>query len=115
VSAPITLEIDCMATARRILSAPDAVYSATPFEIVAMAACTVRESTGEMPPLPVITDRPDELSASLASLVAASILVWDAYQANRLAAGPPVFAKFEDAFNTLKTRFEKEFPDGSDL
>jgi hypothetical protein len=115
VSGPITLEIDCMATARRILSAPDAVYSATPFEIVAMAACTVRESTGELPALPVIAGRPSELPASLAALLAASILAWDAYQANRLAAGPPVFAKFEDAFNTLKTHFEKEFPNGSDL
>lgn len=119
MSGPITLEIDCLATARRILSTPDAVYSATPFEVVAMAACTVRESTGTMPDLPVIGEQP-ALSASTASRLAIAIKRWDELaKAEKAQPTGEDFNQavdaFEDAFNILIARFEKEFPNGSDL
>jgi len=107
----IDVEIDCLATARRILSGPVAVYSATPFEVVAMAACTVRESTGRAPDLPLIGDPPPEmLPASIAAGVANLIRAHDAM--GRATDGS--MTAFESAFNNLKTVFEKEFPNGSD-
>lgn len=108
-----TIPIDCMATARRILSSPEAVYSATPFEIVAMAACTVRESTGEMPALPTIAD-PPVLPASLAASLAIAILAWNAVEAATDGDSEHAWLAFDQAFNGLRTQFEKEFPNGSD-
>lgn len=103
----VTLPIDPLAAARRILSAPDAVYSATPFEIVAFAACTVRESSGTMPELPVIADRPSQ-SASLAAAVALFLRAADQFP-------EAVGGEIADALSALQNRFEKEFPNGSDL
>jgi len=114
VSGAITLEIDCLATARRVLSAPEAVYSATPFEIVAMAACTVRESTGELPALPVIADRP-QVSASLAAAVARLLRADAATMEVDDLGVQQADSEYHAAFAALQTTFEKEFPNGSDL
>lgn len=130
-AAHIQLEIDCLATARRILSSPTAVYAATPFEIIAMAACTIRESAGSAPALPVIGDRPAELPASLAARLQIAIDRWQrlakaeaAYSRSAVNSAPEFEADqqawsdakdaFEDAFNILTDRFEKEFPVGND-
>lgn len=130
---PVLIEIDCLATARRILATPTGVYSATAFEVVALAACTVRESSGSMPELPVIADPPaQQLSASVAAHTAAVIQLFDmlataaerrfAMEADENADVSLIDLReahwdaqeaFDTAFNALKIRFEKEFPNGS--
>lgn len=124
MSEHVQVEVDCLATARRILSSPVAVYSATPFEIVAMAACTVRESSGVTPDLPVIGDPPPP-SASLAAAVARLLRADHQLTAARrqmlkavARAEPtpdlaPVIEEFNAALAALHPIFEKEFPHGS--
>jgi len=97
-----------------------------------MAACTVRESTGRLPELPVIGDRPANLPpASIVDGLATAIRRWgeltkaeSARNAGEEAgtaetvdlreAHWTAYERFEDAFNILIARFEKEFPHGSD-
>lgn len=121
MTAPDGIIIDCMATARRVLASPEGAFTVTPHEVVALAACTYRESTGRMPELPVVQApaRPF-LCASLAATVALALAAYDRsetlrkdfYETNsmdRLEAD----LSFHAAFNTLKSHFEKEFPNGN--
>jgi hypothetical protein len=118
------IEVDFMAAARRVLASPEGAYTLTPHEAVALAACTVRESTGEMPELPRVIEAGPVLSASLAAAVAVAIRGFDLLRlAEGVAEKSPAReraaaelddarAAFDGAFNTLKTSFEKEFPNG---
>jgi len=113
--------IDCMATARRVLASPQGAFSVNAHEVVALAACTVRESTGLMPELPhVVAPATPVLGATLAATVALAIAAYersetlrkDFYETNSMDRLEADLA-FHAAFNTLKTCFEKEFPNGS--
>lgn len=67
---------------------------------------------GAVPALPDPAAPP--LPATLAALVARAIAAFEIYEARPSGSGRlPAFLEFRDAFNTLKTRFEKEFPHGS--
>lgn len=111
------VEVDFMAAARRVLASPEGAYTLTPHEAVALAACTVRESTGEMPDLPRVIEAGPVLSASLAATVAAYLRLVAEHRDLRFESnGLDNFERgiaIEAAFDTLKTRFEKEFPNGS--
>lgn len=102
--------VDTVAVAHRVLETPEAVYSLTPIEAVALAGFVLQDVTGRVPQLvapPQAEWRP--LPASIAAAVAHYLLLIDQHGIDAMDRSLPIAAAFE----TLKTRFEKEFPHGS--
>lgn len=114
--------IDVMDVAQRVLSGSAGLCSLTAIEALALAGFVIKINTGEMPALTMPVDPLERaLPASLAASVALSVQRFAALQAalSRVVAEvdqPSADAAnaaqdaFFAAFNTLKTRFEKEFP-----
>ncbi|MCW5720407.1 MAG: hypothetical protein KIS86_04615 [Devosia sp.] len=101
--------INAVLVAHRVLENPKS-FRVSIHEELAMADCLL----GLCAELDVAEARP-VMSASLAAAIATFIIAEDDLEASRLPDGyfpMPKFAARRQAFNTLKTLFETEFPHG---
>ncbi len=105
-----TWQVDVHDVARRMLASPAGLASLTRLEAVALAGFVIQQNDGDAPELRAPADPFERaLPASLAAAVARFIRAYEeALQNSTLVGG------WQDdsdaAFNTLKTRFEQEFP-----
>lgn len=104
--------IDVDFVARRVLETPEAIYSLTPVEAVAMAGFVLKSIDGETPAMsapPEPAWRP--MSATLAAAIATFIETKSRFSEVAQARGAHVASRLnQEAFEALKTRFEEEFP-----
>ncbi len=109
-----TWQIDVLQVAERMLADPNGPQL-TRLEAVALAGFVIQQNDDETPELVAPADPLDRaLPASLAAAVAAFIRAHDALQeAGIFGEDGGLLVASNAAFNTLKTRFEKEFPNGS--
>lgn len=107
-----TWQIDVLQVAERILADPNGP-ELTRLEAIALAGFVIQQNSDEPPELRMPTDPFGRaLPASLAAAVAQFIRAHDEALHNSTLVGDwPDHC--DAAFNTLKTRFEKEFPNGS--
>lgn len=112
MSAPAPHVVDVEAVARRVVRDPRYSRVST---IEQLALCQWAVNQIEAQPAPA---EPQPIKASLAASLALAIAAYDqkeALQADRFETGSmdrlEAELAFHDAFNTLKTRFEEEFPD----
>lgn len=106
-----TWQIDVLQVAERMLADPNGP-ELTRLEAIALAGFVIQQNSDETPELRMPTDPfAQALPASLAAAVAAFIRAHDEALHNSTLVGD--WPDHSDAaFNTLKTRFEKEFPHG---
>ncbi len=109
-------QVNVLAVAQRILDVPGGLEAVTRREVVALAGFVCQQNDD---PRELRVDNPDAaaLSASIAASIAIAISAFagfggarDARDAGEEADELSAWETFETAFNTLKTRFEKEFP-----
>ena len=108
-----TWQVDVYAVAQRMLASPEGLACLTRLEAVALAGFVIQQNDDETPKLVAPADPLDRaLPASLAAAVAQFIRAHEEALHNSTLVGD--WPDHSDAaFNTLKTRFEKEFPNGS--
>lgn len=111
--------VNVLDVARRILDVPGGLESVTRREVVALAGFVCQQNED---PRELRLDVPDApaLPASLAAALALAVAAYDGCEGLRKdpceTSGPmhaDAEVEFFETFNTLKTRFEKEFPNGS--
>jgi hypothetical protein len=112
LSNALTIEIDVLALARKGLASEAAFNAITRAEVVALLGFVLQQNDESIDLLSI--QFPDlfarmtapALPATLAAAIAALMRAREALE----RAGDGSITAFEDAFTTLKTRFEKEFP-----
>ncbi len=116
MSAPAQepVPVNVLAVAQRVLGSPTGMEQTTELELVALAAFVVQanELPIEWPNWPLYGRA---IKASLAASLASAVRAHDAvYAASKVKAQRSVqlaaLDEFSSAFNTLKTRFNQEFP-----
>lgn len=113
MNAPLNqYQVDVLQVAQGMLASPEGLRALTAMEAVALAGFVIQEMTGATPAL---SADPHEraLPASLAVAIAIAVRAFERYQAAPAGADRLVaLLSLETEFNNLKTRFEKEFPNG---
>ncbi len=111
MTAPAPHVVDVEAVARRVVRDPRNARVST---IEQLALCQWTVDRIEAQPTPI---EPEPIKASLAASLALAIAAYDhsqSLQADRFETGSmdrlEADLAFHDAFKTLKTRFEEEFP-----